>query len=639
MTISININGLSLVHRGSGGVSRATLPDVCRTPPAQAPVPYPNVALSRNLARYPRSVRVDGGNPPAHSASIFASSEGDEPGKGGGVVSGTYAGSAAWLTSSFNVKIEGRGACRLTDKMLHNRGNTVNCGGVVQEPVAAKAASDAKDADAGAALAKASKSAKKKPHKMEIALPFGPYFEDVPGGGLKLRDIFKARAQELGVTYFRLFLQWISGSPSARNDAEIKAVLAAGFGVQITVHGIASPWGQSQGRNGHGVLPNAKAFAKFFAAVIDRYKPLGVKRYSVWNEPNHSGFLRAGAYWSTKHAKARVKMARDLKKAQYNFEVQAEAARQAGDEAKRADFANQANAANEAADKVWTARLSKKDLREIRKEPGQKGKSRTYRLFDIEANARHYRKLYDAAYSAAKRKGVQIWLGELAGSHALHFMDLMLDPKVTGKKGRVRAHALALHPYQYVIAPNKAPTRAPQFLPKLAIAPGDTPEIQAWKNERNKAIDAAKKKKWPKNAKKRRSVIKAAKGNAGIGALATVQGLLRRFASAKKLTKPKGGRIDLYLTEFGYHRERWKIQADRQVPEARRAVWLPLAYQQAYKARVKQNLYYHLTHTWEGHAWDSAICSPDGNTPDASFTALAKWVQNAKKKKRIKEKP
>jgi hypothetical protein len=632
MTITINVNGLSLVHRGSGGVSRATLSDVCRTPPGQAPLPYENVAFSRHLASFPRSVRVDGGHPPAHAVSIFAVSEGDEAGALGGVVSGTVAGAASWLTYSIDVKIEGRGACRLTDKMLHNSGNTINCAGVTQAPVVAKGASAS--GKAGRRRAKARAATKRKPHRMEIALPF---FGDAflvkgsdgqvvigPDGAGVFNDALAARARELGVTYFRIFLQWIEGALSARLDAEVKAIRAAGFGVQISVLGIASPWGQPGGKNGHGVMPPVKAFAKFFSAVVDRLKPLGVKRFSVWNEPNHSGFLRCGPYWKTKHAKERIKRVRELKRQQQELE--------------QAQNKAAADQASQEADRVWDAELTKNDRRQIAAERG-KGSRRgsvKYKLFDIEANAAHYRKLYEAAYSATKKKGIQIWLGELSSGGALRFLDLLVDPEVVKTKRCLRTHALALHPYQYLVPPTKPPAKRPQFLPKAPLR-GDDPEpVRKAKEARNKAIDAAKEKKWPSNAKKRRRVIRKAQANAGIGALAAVQHALSRMAKGKKLTTPKGKKVALYLTEFGYHRERSKLQPDRQVPENRRKRWVPLAYTQAYKARVRQNLYYHLVHTWEGHEWDSGILSPV-NQPDPTFEALKGWVQGAKAKKWIKE--
>jgi hypothetical protein len=130
--VSISVNGLSLVHEDSGGVSTATLPDVCITPPSLAPAPYPNVARSRDLAGGSCLVRADGGHRIATSGSTFARSTGGEPGAGGGVTSGTTGAEATFLTHSFDVAIEGRGACRLTDKMLHNRGNTIDCSGVLQ---------------------------------------------------------------------------------------------------------------------------------------------------------------------------------------------------------------------------------------------------------------------------------------------------------------------------------------------------------------------------------------------------------------------------------------------------------------------------------------------------------------------------
>jgi len=42
MALTIKVNGLTLCHKGSGGVSSATLPDVCNTPvPGGPPVPVP----------------------------------------------------------------------------------------------------------------------------------------------------------------------------------------------------------------------------------------------------------------------------------------------------------------------------------------------------------------------------------------------------------------------------------------------------------------------------------------------------------------------------------------------------------------------------------------------------------------------
>ncbi len=51
MSVTINANGLSIVHKGSGGEANATLPDVCLTTVGNAvvPIPYGNNAKSADL--------------------------------------------------------------------------------------------------------------------------------------------------------------------------------------------------------------------------------------------------------------------------------------------------------------------------------------------------------------------------------------------------------------------------------------------------------------------------------------------------------------------------------------------------------------------------------------------------------------
>ncbi len=130
MSVTININNLTLCHKGSSGVSMATLPDVCKSP--SVPVPYPNIAFSSDLTKGTTTIHADGGNMCAKYGSEFFKSTGDEAGVGGGVKSGTFIKEATWITYSFDVKLEGKGACRLTDKMFHNHQNTVNAAGEMQ---------------------------------------------------------------------------------------------------------------------------------------------------------------------------------------------------------------------------------------------------------------------------------------------------------------------------------------------------------------------------------------------------------------------------------------------------------------------------------------------------------------------------
>ena len=134
MAVTVNVNGLSLVHKGSDGISIATLPDVCKTPTpgGPVPIPYPNITFSRDLANGTTTVTADGGNMIAIDGSESSVSTGDEPGVAGGVKSGVNKDKSTWLTYSFDVKIEGKGACRLTDKKLHNNGNTVDAAGKIQ---------------------------------------------------------------------------------------------------------------------------------------------------------------------------------------------------------------------------------------------------------------------------------------------------------------------------------------------------------------------------------------------------------------------------------------------------------------------------------------------------------------------------
>jgi Domain of unknown function (DUF4150) len=141
MTITIQLNGSSslnsLCHKGCNSISTATLPDVCKTPSpgGPVPVPYPNVSMSSDLANGTKTVKADGGNMIAVKGSEFSRSTGDEPGTAGGIKSSTNMKESKWLTYSFDVKIEGKNACRLSDKKTQNHANTVDAMGTIHAPV------------------------------------------------------------------------------------------------------------------------------------------------------------------------------------------------------------------------------------------------------------------------------------------------------------------------------------------------------------------------------------------------------------------------------------------------------------------------------------------------------------------------
>ena len=136
MPVTVKVNGASnsLVHKGSSGISAATMPDVCKTPSpgGPVPIPYPNVSQSATLSKGTTTVKADGGMMIAHKPSEFSVSNGDNPGVAGGVKSGTFMKESTWILYSFDVKMEGQGACRLTDKKFQNHGNTVDLAGVQQ---------------------------------------------------------------------------------------------------------------------------------------------------------------------------------------------------------------------------------------------------------------------------------------------------------------------------------------------------------------------------------------------------------------------------------------------------------------------------------------------------------------------------
>lgn len=133
MSLTINVNGLTLCHKGSGGVVHNTLPDVCKTPALGLPIPYENEAYSTDLTNGTSSVFADGGNMIANYGSQFARSVFDEPGSIGGIISGTNRAEADWISHSFDVFFEKKPACRLTDKMFMNHHNTVCLAGLIQK--------------------------------------------------------------------------------------------------------------------------------------------------------------------------------------------------------------------------------------------------------------------------------------------------------------------------------------------------------------------------------------------------------------------------------------------------------------------------------------------------------------------------
>lgn len=125
MAATVSVNMRTVVHKSSDGIAMH-FPDVCKTPAPPAgpvPIPYPNIAQSKDTADGSKDVKVDG-NPIMLQGSNFSTSTGDEAGSAGGVASGKTKGRAEFMNFSFDVQVEGKNVPRLGDPMVGNDKNT-----------------------------------------------------------------------------------------------------------------------------------------------------------------------------------------------------------------------------------------------------------------------------------------------------------------------------------------------------------------------------------------------------------------------------------------------------------------------------------------------------------------------------------
>src|SRR5262249_33671561 len=81
------------------------------------------------------TVKADGGQMIAIKGCEYSTCNGDEAGTAGGVVSSTNMKEAKFILFSFDVKMDGGNACRLSDKMTMNHQNTACLGGTFPTPV------------------------------------------------------------------------------------------------------------------------------------------------------------------------------------------------------------------------------------------------------------------------------------------------------------------------------------------------------------------------------------------------------------------------------------------------------------------------------------------------------------------------
>ena len=122
------------------------------------------------------------------------------------------------------------------------------------------------------------------------------------------RDRALQNARELGVTRLRVFVNWAGVMGRQRESTEppaeptyywgiyeeiIDAAARAGIRVQLDLTGPAPRYATGDKEMGM-TRPDPARYAEFAKAAATRFKGR-VDRYSVWNEPNHDGWLRPSA--------------------------------------------------------------------------------------------------------------------------------------------------------------------------------------------------------------------------------------------------------------------------------------------------------------------------------------------------------
>jgi hypothetical protein len=186
-----------------------------------------------------------------------------------------------------------------------------------------------------------------------------------------------------------------------------------------------------------------------------------------------------------------------------------------------------------------------------------------------------YRGLYRSAYAAitAEQPSAQVLIGELMpganrtrSTPALAFLRRVACASCP----KLRADGFALHPYNFARRPGSAKSS-------------------------------------------NRDVVE-------MGSLSRLEGALDALSRSGKLRTRSGGRMPLYLTEFGYH-----TAGPVAVSSSTHAKWLTEAYRIAKRdPRVRQLLQYQLIDPWPTTVvWRTAVLKRDG-TPTAAFRALAK---------------
>lgn len=115
------------ITKGSGGIAKCTIPNVCKMPGPPAPfipAPLPNIGKSELSPKdYSESVTIEGKSVAIRGATFESIGDIASKGTGGGLISANTHGPTKFITpGSMTVKIEGKSVHLLGEPMLNNCG-------------------------------------------------------------------------------------------------------------------------------------------------------------------------------------------------------------------------------------------------------------------------------------------------------------------------------------------------------------------------------------------------------------------------------------------------------------------------------------------------------------------------------------
>jgi hypothetical protein len=128
--MSVFANGLEVSGKATPNKTIAAMPDVCMSPPpppaGPVPIPYPLTGMASDTTDGCTSVFVKGKEAGKKNSTKYSKTTGDEPATnsfGAGLITHKITGPLRFAAYSFDVILEGGGACRFTDLTTQNHMN------------------------------------------------------------------------------------------------------------------------------------------------------------------------------------------------------------------------------------------------------------------------------------------------------------------------------------------------------------------------------------------------------------------------------------------------------------------------------------------------------------------------------------